>query len=95
MDPKYDNTGKQYFDVGNIRITCLKKVSWKNENIPGLRIQAYKDENRATDGLFPGPEIPIKDKRAAVDLIKGICDGIGGIDFDQREDTEEKNLTAD
>ena len=71
MSEKTKNTSKDgsnnsYFDVGNIRITSVKKT-WDGK--PGLRIQAYKPDGR----LFQGAEIPIKDKNTAFDLVNGIC----------------------
>ncbi|RLC02338.1 MAG: hypothetical protein DRI57_30170 [Deltaproteobacteria bacterium] len=61
-----DGRGNTYFDVENIRITCVPETFDGN---PGLRIQAYKGQGNA---LFPGAEIPIPDKSTAFDLLKTI-----------------------
>lgn len=45
-----DGSGNTYFDVENIRITCVPETFDGN---PGLRIQAYKGQGNA---LFPGTE---------------------------------------
>jgi hypothetical protein len=62
-----DNSGNEYFQVENIRITAVPKT-WNNK--PGLRIQAYKGKG---DALFQGAEIPIPNKEIAYELIKAMA----------------------
>ena len=61
-----DGRGNTYFDVENIRITCVPETFDGN---PGLRIKAYKGQSNS---LFSGAEIPIPDKSTAFDLLKTI-----------------------
>jgi len=68
---KTDGSGNTYYDVGNIRITCIPQT-WDN-NKPGLRIQAYKGSG---DALFQGAEIPIPDKATAYDFIKAVAEAL-------------------
>lgn len=65
MMPQTDAPGHTYFDVENIRITCIPQT-WNGQ--PGLRIQAYKSDG----GLFPGAEIPVPNKEIGFDLLKAI-----------------------
>jgi hypothetical protein len=66
MEQKIDGSGNNYFDVENIRITCLNET-WAGT--PGLRIQAYKADDK---GLFMGAEIPIPSKEAAFNFVKAL-----------------------
>ena len=68
---KTDGPGHSYFDVENIRITCIPQT-WDN-NKPGLRIQAYTGSG---DALFQGAEIPIPDKATAYEFIKAIAQAL-------------------
>jgi len=65
MEEKMDSRGNPYIDVGNIRITYVPNT-W--DEIPGLRVQAYKQD----DTLHRGAEIPIPDKAMAFDLLEAI-----------------------
>jgi len=65
MEEKVDGSGNVYAEVGNIRITLVPET-WAGQ--PGVRIQAYKEE----DGLNPGREIPLPTKKDAYDLIEAI-----------------------
>jgi len=65
MEAQRDGSGKTYFDVGNIRITCIPET-WSGE--PGIRVQAYKAEG----GLFQGAELPVPTKEIGFDLLKAI-----------------------
>ena len=66
-----DSSGKQYFDVENIRVTAVPQT-W-DDGKPGLRIQAYKGKG---DALLRGAEIPIPDAETAYKLIKAITKGL-------------------
>lgn len=65
MESVTDSSGQTYFDVGNVRITCIAST-WSDE--PGIRIQAYKPEG----GLFPGAELPVPTKEIAFDFLRAI-----------------------
>jgi len=69
MKAEQDGSGKTYFDVANIRVTCVEKT-WSGQ--PGLRLQAYKENGQ----LNPGAEIPIPDKSVAFDLVSAIMEAV-------------------
>ncbi len=66
MKSNKDGTGKEYYDVENIRVTVLDET-WSGS--PGLRIQAYKGDGKK---LFQGAELPIPNKEIAFDLLTAI-----------------------
>jgi hypothetical protein len=67
MKPQTDSAGNTFYEVGNVRITCIKQT-WDNGK-PGLRIQTYKGAGRA---LHQGAEIPIPDAATAYEFVKAI-----------------------
>lgn len=66
MEKKTDSKGNDYFDVGNIRVSCIGKT-WGGSS--GIRIQAY-DANGSK--VYPGPELPVPDEATAYRLIAAI-----------------------
>jgi hypothetical protein len=62
-----DGSGQQYFEAGNVRITCIENT-WAGQR--GLRIQSHQKENSGK--LNPGAEIPIPDTAAAWEFIGAI-----------------------
>ena len=66
MESKTDAAGQTYFEVSNIRVTCVAKT-WDGSR--GLRIQSYKSNRQ----LNPGAELPVPDKATAYDLISAIA----------------------
>ena len=67
MGKKVDGKGNEYYDIRNIRITCIGET-WDGEN-SGIRIQAYTGKGNQ---LHKGAELPIPDKETAYDLISAI-----------------------
>lgn len=65
-----DQTGNEYFEVGNIRVTALDRT-W--DGVPGIRIQAYKGTGKS---LFLGAELPIKDRDTAYEFIRAIVQAL-------------------
>jgi hypothetical protein len=65
MESATDGSGHTYFEVGNIRITCIPNT-WNDD--PDIRIQAYKPEG----GLFQGAELPVPSKEIAFDFLRAI-----------------------
>ncbi len=70
MDKMKDGKGNIYFDVGNIRITCIGS-SW--DGGPGIRVQAYKGSGRS---LHRGAELPVPDASTAYNLIAAIVSAL-------------------
>jgi hypothetical protein len=66
MKKQTDSAGNEYFDVGNIRVTCIEKT-WGESS--GLRIQAYKGEGNK---LHRGAELLVPDEATAYKLISAI-----------------------
>ncbi len=64
-----DRNGSAYFEVGNLRITCLAK-SWDGN--PGIRIQSYREGG----GLHRGAEIPIPDRKSAFELLEAVSQAL-------------------
>jgi len=68
-----DNKGQDFFEVDNIRITLVNKEGERTDwaNSPKyLRIQSYR--NKDDKSLHQGAEFPVKDDRAALELINSI-----------------------
>jgi hypothetical protein len=70
---KSDRAGQKYFEVGNIRITCIP-TTWNGG--PGLRIQVKR-----LGRLLRGPEIPIADKTNAYELVKAFLCSLEELGF--------------
>lgn len=66
MIKKIDGKGNEYFDVENIRVTCVGKT-WGGDS--GIRIQAYKGTGNS---LHQGAELPVPDAATAYKLIAAI-----------------------
>lgn len=66
MDKQTDSKGNPYFNVGNLRVTCIGET-WGGSS--GIRIQAYTGNGSA---LHRGAELPVPDKATAYDLIAAI-----------------------
>lgn len=66
MEKKTDSKGNVYYDVGNVRVTCLGKT-WGDSS--GVRIQAYVGEGNK---LHRGAELPVPDKATAYDIIAAL-----------------------
>ena len=66
MEKKIDSSGNDYFDVGNISVSCIGKTWWGGS---GIRIQAYDSEGKK---VYPGPELPVPDEATAYQLIAAI-----------------------
>ncbi len=67
MSTGKDGAGNTYFEVGNVRITCVEKTF---NGKPGLRIQAYQTNGR----LNTGPELPIATKTTRFPLLRAIVE---------------------
>lgn len=78
MQPQKDKNGNIYFDIGTIHITCIKKT--KNGE-PGIRIEKNWIPLPQKEGDPISIEIPIPDKSAAFDLLKGIYKALEIIDL--------------
>ncbi len=66
MQQNTDSKGNPYFDVHNLRVTCIGQT-WGGSS--GIRIQAYTGEGNM---LHRGAELPVPDKATAYDLITAI-----------------------
>jgi hypothetical protein len=66
MIKQIDSKGNEYFDVENIRVTCVGKT-WGGDS--GIRIQAYKGTGKS---LHQGAELPVPDAATAYKLIAAI-----------------------
>lgn len=73
MTAKIDRRGQKYFEVGNIRITCIPRC-WNGG--PGLRVQVKRKGK-----LLRGPEIPITDKAEAYELVKAFVSSLEELGF--------------
>ena len=83
MTPKIDSKGHQYFDVHNVRVTCIGET-WGGSS--GIRIQAYTGNGNQ---LHRGAELPVPDKATAYDIIAAI---VAALDLKTVE--REKNAKA-
>jgi len=66
MTPQIDGKGNGYFDVHNVRVTCIGKT-WGGTS--GIRIQSYTGKGRK---LHRGAELPVPDKATAYDIIAAL-----------------------
>lgn len=66
MIKKTDSSSNDYFNVGNIRVTCIEKT-WGDSS--GIRIQAYTGDGNK---LHRGAELPVPDEKTAYKLISAI-----------------------
>jgi len=69
MNPQIDSAGNTYFDVLNVRITCVPHT-W-DQGKSGIRIQAYRGASKG-DALHPGPEIPVENQGQAYEFANGL-----------------------
>jgi hypothetical protein len=72
-EPQTDTKGNPFFDVDNLRVTCVTKPSgkqWAKGTKLYLRVQAYKGKGNA---LFQGAELPIKNQQVLLKLISAIA----------------------
>lgn len=67
MKTEKDKNGNVFFEVSNIRITCISET-WNGE--PGIRVQAYTGEGKK---LHRGAELPVPGKDVAYSLIVAIA----------------------
>ncbi len=73
MTAKTDSAGQKFFEMGNVRITCILKTF---NGHPGLRIQACQNGKP-----MQGPEIPLADKADAFELVKAFLNGMEELGF--------------
>ena len=66
MTVKKDAKGNEYFDVRNVRVTCIGKT-WGGSS--GIRIQSYTGKGGR---LHRGAELPIPNKEVAYDIIAAV-----------------------
>lgn len=66
MKHTVDSKGNTYYEVENIRVTCIGET-WGGDS--GIRIQAYKGEGKK---LHRGAELPISNEATAYKLIAAI-----------------------
>jgi len=73
MPKSTDKHGQLYWDVENIRITCL---SPEFASTPSLRIQAYRKDPKVSQSLSRGVEIPIPTKGTGLEFITTVIDAV-------------------
>jgi hypothetical protein len=65
-----------FVNVGNIRITLVKKEGWAGPHVHYyLRVQGYRAEDASQ--LFHGAELPLRDLQAGYRLLSAMAHLIG------------------
>jgi hypothetical protein len=69
MSQSEDSNGQTYYEVDNVRITCLKSTF---AGTPGLRIQSYRKDPSVSKSLNRGAEVPLPDEASGLRFVATI-----------------------